>query len=97
VKKSRIYRDPNITAENGIPLSEADALEIHPAVEAAIGAGCSVILSQRHMASTIAERTKSGFEEPRRLSAQHAVPLSIIGRAVLSHKPAEPAPLTEAP
>jgi hypothetical protein len=97
VKKSRIYRDPNITAENDIPLSEAEALESHPAVLAAISAGCSAILSQRHMASTIAERTKSGFEEPRRLFLSMPLALSIIGRAVLSHKPAEPVPLKEAP
>lgn len=41
------------------------------------------------MAPTIAERTKSGFEEPRRL------PLPTFGRAVLSYKPAEPAPFKE--
>jgi hypothetical protein len=39
VKKSRIYRDPNITAENDIPSSETKALEMHPAVLAAISAG----------------------------------------------------------
>ncbi|HTV34099.1 MAG TPA: hypothetical protein VME69_13540 [Methylocella sp.] len=38
MKAHRNYRDPSIVRENDIPLSEADELETHPAVLAAINA-----------------------------------------------------------
>ena len=47
--KCRTYRDPAIVADGDIPLSEADELETHPAVLAAI----SAIASERRPARTI--------------------------------------------
>jgi hypothetical protein len=47
--KCRTYRDPAIVADGDIPLSEADELETHPAVLAAINA----IASERRPARTI--------------------------------------------
>ena len=38
MNKHRNYRDPAIAMENDIPLSEAEELETHPAVLAAINA-----------------------------------------------------------
>jgi hypothetical protein len=38
MSKCRTYRDPAIVMEGDIPLSEAEALETHPAVIAAINA-----------------------------------------------------------
>jgi hypothetical protein len=47
--KCRTYRDPAVVADGDIPLSEADALETHPAVLAAINA----IASDRRPARVI--------------------------------------------
>jgi hypothetical protein len=47
--KCRTYRDPAIVADGDIPLSEADELETHPAILAAINA----IASERRPARVI--------------------------------------------
>ncbi len=49
MEKRRNYRDPKISIEGDIPLSEAAALETHPAVIAAINA----VASERRPPMTI--------------------------------------------
>jgi uncharacterized protein (DUF885 family) len=49
MEKKRNYRDPKIALETDIPLSEAAALETHPAVIAAINA----VATERRDARTL--------------------------------------------